>query len=384
MKNLLNRTLCVLAVIALTAPAVTFSAQFQDSRTGVKRDIGLPSGIPLGATVYDADSSEVLKKDTRTRSCAQVYGAAPAGMSYTGGPWFEYRFEIGYERDGSGSYIDDGAGGFVKSYSTWERESGECHRNYDLTRNTRGCPANQQGEIIDRHRYTILDDDSIINDTGWVEISNTCAYYFVSNGTETQVRGCPAGMIGQYTDQRSFQNWSDGSRRNHTAWVLIGNTCNYYHVSNGYEDTTGTCPSGMTGYYLYRRTFQNWSDGSRRNYSGWSLIGNTCAYYHAYNSYEDTTSSCPAGYTGYILLRRTFQVWSDGSYRNYSGWYQAANYCTPAGCSPSYSSGSIYVPYSGSSGTTVPLKRGCLNETYMCVVSTWVIQSSYDSCGNGN
>lgn len=115
-------------------------------------------------------------------------------------------------------------GEVVTTYSPWTEITRDCRTNIQENKNV-ACPANQHGTHSQKRNYVQYYDGRIVNDTGWSTVSNTCNYYLVSNGSETRKVGCPAGQTGAHNQRRTFQNWSDGSKRNYSGWATTSNTC---------------------------------------------------------------------------------------------------------------------------------------------------------------
>jgi len=112
----------------------------------------------------------------------------------------------------------------VTTYSPWNEITRDCRTNILETRNV-ACPANQRGTHSQRRTYVQYYDGRIINDTGWQTTSNNCDYYYVSTGSQTRNVGCPAGYTGAHHQSRTFQNWSNGTIRNDSGWITTSYTC---------------------------------------------------------------------------------------------------------------------------------------------------------------
>jgi len=110
------------------------------------------------------------------------------------------------------------------SYTPWAETGRDCRASILESRNI-SCPAYQSGTHSQKRTYIQYYNGSIGSDTGWVTTSNTCNYYYTSTGTEYQYLGCSAGYTGTITQQRTYQNYSDGSRRYYSGWSTISNTC---------------------------------------------------------------------------------------------------------------------------------------------------------------
>lgn len=93
-------------------------------------------------------------------------------------------------------------------------------------------------------------------------------------------------------------------------------------VRTEYENSTYSCPATHpSGVINVRRSYDLWSDGSRRNYSEWSETSRTCAAVKTGTSSESQTLACPdLTPSGTWSQTRTFDTWSDGSKKNYSAW----------------------------------------------------------------
>lgn len=102
--------------------------------------------------------------------------------------------------------------------------------------------------------------------------------------TCTKTTSCPAGQIGSITLQTSFQN-SQGAKCDSPSiyWgsaKVISNTCvisGPAYKSTTTEYRTVSCPEGQIGDIQQKRTYDVWTDGSTKNISGWSDTSNTCA-----------------------------------------------------------------------------------------------------------
>lgn len=241
-----------LAALPLSTNAATFVSSRVQSETGKPVTGPLPAAVPAGAVVL-LGTMDSANTQTRTQTCQDIYGTPAAPLvSYSGGPWTQTRVEIGYGQ-----------------YSAWTKTSGECYRNYQQTKVVTDtvCPANQTGvnTYNQLRQWTVNDEGATTSDTGYVtqSSSSTCNYYFTgSYGYENN----NPGTCGTAIQQRSYQIWSDGSKRNYSSWYVIGyNAACPYYVSTQTEYM-------WSGLNEYSRTYQLWSDGTHRNVSSWTLI----------------------------------------------------------------------------------------------------------------
>jgi hypothetical protein len=153
---------------------------------------------------------------------------------------------------------------------------------------------------------------------------------FSYSTTQDQAAGCPADRPSGYILQRrSYEVWSDGSVRNFGGWYNVADYCSAVGLYTTTQDQAAACPADRpSGYILQRRSYEVWSDGSTRNFSAWYNAADYCSSVYSYTGYNYTTSACPATTpSGVINMRQSYEVWSDGSIRNYSGWVATSNTC---------------------------------------------------------
>jgi len=76
--------------------------------------------------------------------------------------------------------------------------------------------------------------------------------------------------------RRDFEVWSDGSYRNYSAWYETSRTCTAVKNRTETEYQTLACPSATpSGTWKQSRTYDLWTDGSKKNYSAWTDVS-TC------------------------------------------------------------------------------------------------------------
>lgn len=146
---------------------------------------------------------------------------------------------------------------------------------------------------------------------------------YQSTQSETQQANCPATQpSGSITQQRTYEVWSDGSRRNYSGWNEIGRNCQAVYNSTQTESRNQDCPATQPqGTIIQQQTYEVWSDGSRRNDSGWRTTGNTCTAIYSSKGSESRQLSCPAATpSGTWTQSRSYDVYTDGSHRNESAW----------------------------------------------------------------
>lgn len=115
---------------------------------------------------------------------------------------------------------------------------------------------------------------------------------------------CPAQRPqGYYVQERFYDLWSDGSKKNTTAWAVIEDHCQAIFKETLTESRSNSCPAGQTGTITQTRTYDVWTDGSIKNYSSWKVSGNTCAANPITLNPGNRVEMCPEGYTGKITYK---------------------------------------------------------------------------------
>lgn len=104
----------------------------------------------------------------------------------------------------------------------------------------------------------------------------------------------------------------------------------YYSYSTA-QDQNVSCPTERpSGYLIQRRSYDVWSDDSARNYSGWYTVADYCSAVRSSIQSHSRAYECPSDQSGQIVQTRTHEVWTDGSVRNYSTWNVSGNTCVSA------------------------------------------------------
>lgn len=115
---------------------------------------------------------------------------------------------------------------------------------------------------------------------------------------------CPAQRPqGHYVQERFYDLWSDGSKKNTTAWAVIEDHCQAIFKETLTESRSNSCPAGQTGTITQARTYDVWTDGSIKNYSSWKVSGNTCVANPITVNPGNRVEMCPEGYTGKITYK---------------------------------------------------------------------------------
>ncbi|HDS1731049.1 hypothetical protein [Pseudomonas putida] len=165
-----------------------------------------------------------------------------------------------------------------------------------------------------------------------INISRNCidaGPTYQSTQTETQNLQCPATQPGGvWTQSRTYELWSDGSHRNPSAWADVIKTCVAAPVGRGTDTQSLNCPaSAPKGIWTQTRTYDLWSDGTKTNFSPWVDSAKTCAAGIQSRETESRTVSCAIGEIGSIQQKQTYEIWTDGSKKNYSGWVVSSKNC---------------------------------------------------------
>ena len=223
--------------------------------------------------------------------------------------------------------------GSVRNVSAWANIEDRCtaifvRMGYDNT--TQVCPSTQPSGVINiQQSYEVWSDGSIRNASGFKEISRTCAAIYVRTGYDNGTAACPATHpSGIITTKQSYDVWSDGSIRNVSGFKEVSRTCAAVYARTDYDYGTQVCPAAQpSGIINTKQSYDVWSDGSIRNVSGFKETGRTCVAIKTETKTQNRDNSCPAGQTGKVTQTRTYDVWSDGSTKNYSAWTVSKNTC---------------------------------------------------------
>ncbi|WP_147478593.1 hypothetical protein [Pseudomonas amygdali] len=204
---------------------------------------------------------------------------------------------------------------------------------------TIACPAGQTGSIVQSvsvNGNNVGCDGNVYWGNAKV-ISNTCvaaapvvsfSYYGYTNSTQSCPPTQPQGII---NTQQRYEVWSDGSTRNPSGWYETSRSCTAIFSHYGYTNSTQTCPATQPqGVINIQQRYEVWSDGSTRNASGWSEKSRTCVAIKSRTQTDSRSYSCPASQSGSITQSRTYDVWSDGTTKNYSAWVVSSNTCKAA------------------------------------------------------
>ena len=198
---------------------------------------------------------------------------------------------------------------------------------------TQACPPTQPNGIINtKQSYDVWSDGSIRNISGFVETSRTCAPTYVRTDFDYATDSCPAAQPGGIINtKQSYDVWSDGSIRNISGFVETSRTCAPTYVRTDYDYATDSCSAAQPiGIINTKQSYDVWSDGSIRNISGFVETSRTCAPTYVRTDYDYATESCPAAQpSGIINTKQSYDVWSDGSIRNVLGFVETSRTCAP-------------------------------------------------------
>lgn len=146
---------------------------------------------------------------------------------------------------------------------------------------TTSCPAGQSGSISwvatgsypsnvgSASQYCAFNQNSLY----WQQTSNSCVSNatFSHKETERKSTACPATEPeGAIEYQQTYEVWSDGSKRNYSGWTEVSRSCIAVKASTQKEKRVLACPElAPSGTWNQEQNYDVWSDGSKRNYSGW-------------------------------------------------------------------------------------------------------------------
>ena len=111
------------------------------------------------------------------------------------------------------------------------------------------------------------------------------------------------------------------------ALILLSSMSVSSHAAGGPFFKTEPCPAGQSGRISYRNDSTStpsagrWIETSRNCVNNGPTVVGTMT--------ETQNMACAVGETGSIQQKQTYEVWSDATKRNYSGWVNVSSTCKP-------------------------------------------------------
>lgn len=111
------------------------------------------------------------------------------------------------------------------------------------------------------------------------------------------------------------------------ALILLSSMSVSSHAAGGPFFKTEPCPAGQSGRISYRNESTStpsagrWRETSRNCVNNGPTVVGTMT--------ETQNMACAVGETGSIQQKQTYEVWSDATKRNYSGWVNVSSTCKP-------------------------------------------------------
>lgn len=280
----------------------------QIKTTAVLVLLALSSAAYGASCKYDSQNYTRITKDSSDGACIYFYSASVNGVVHNLGS----QGMDNCQRNLTGMLSFTSGG---KSYYAGSRVTGSKHTSgdwqicgdfesflrteYESTTNT--CPTTHPSGVINMRRsYELWSDGSKRNYSGWSETSRTCAAIKTGNSSETKTLTCPATHpAGTWTQRRTFETWSDGANRNHGAWTDVTKTCAATKIRNATGTQILACPPlTPSGTWQQSRPYEVWTDGNR-NFGSWS---NVSVCYNQTPSVSNRTLAHDEDTTGTLTL----------------------------------------------------------------------------------
>lgn len=199
---------------------------------------------------------------------------------------------------------DHAYSGFINGFAIWGEGSGGANTGLGIDGNgfyetgdakyyigPLAATAVQRAPGRDGGNYTVY----------YYSICKIASASYSYSATQDQNVSCPADRPSGYQVQRrSYEVWSDGSARNYGAWYTVADYCSAVRSSIQSQFRAYGCPSGQSGQIVQSRTYEIWTDGSVRNYSAWNVSGNSCVSAPLTANPTQRRELCSEGYTGQI------------------------------------------------------------------------------------
>ncbi|WP_153050266.1 hypothetical protein [Pseudomonas sp. MF4836] len=246
-------------------------------------------------------------------------------------------------------YLD----GTKNNYSAWVKTQDSCQLMNTKTVENYNCatkaPSYPLGFTLETWTRTVKDGIA----TDWklnrfYPIENYC-YKTV---TETKNPTCSAGYSGQMTQSRTYDLLASGSTKNDTGFITTQDTCLKNESQN--DECTIDTSSIQNGAFTLKGSYNTgfyWGKYGIHAVMvpvpGTSFTQNGYTYYvgahsgadvygicrkpdlaFSYYGYDNSKSLCPSDKPlGVINTQQKYEVWTDGSIRNKSEWYETSNTC---------------------------------------------------------
>ena len=188
--------------------------------------------------------------------------------------------------------------------------------------------------------------DKDYGDGGHARISRSCvnnAPTYQSTQNEAQSLACPEDKpLGTWTQKRTYDQWSDGSKQNYSSWVNVTKTCaaiptQTVETKEGVEEVScdsyyGAVQGSYTGsVYKYGEHVSIFADGQTTTiFNVKSIDVTSCTEEIQGLSTEYMNGDCPAGQTGLIQYYRYKAIngKSEAVYPYGSDWVTLNNTCS--------------------------------------------------------
>ena len=199
------------------------------------------------------------------------------------------------------------------------------------------CPAGQTGYITVSTTFSnqggVKCDNPSIYWGNAKTTANTCvnsAPIYKETKYDYGTKSCPAAQpSGIINTKQSYDVWSDGSIRNVSGFKEISRTCTPIYVRTDYDYGTKSCPAAQpSGIINTKQSYDVWSDGSIRNVSGFKETSRTCVPIKSQSETQYRENTCSTGQSGKITQSRTYDVWTDDTVKNFSTWVVIKNTCS--------------------------------------------------------
>ena len=111
------------------------------------------------------------------------------------------------------------------------------------------------------------------------------------------------------------------------ALILLSSMSVSSYAAGGPFFKTEPCPAGQSGRISYRNDSTSTPSAGRWIETSRNCVNNRPTVVRTMT--ETQNMACAVGETGSIQQKQTYEVWSDATKRNYSGWVNVSSTCKP-------------------------------------------------------